>query len=419
MQKAVFTIKTILKTIYEDILIIIKWVLLALITGAVTGLVGGLFHMAIDSVTKIRTENGWIILLLPLAGVVIAMLYRLSKHPLTTNMVIEGTNAGKSVSFLLAPFIFISAVITHLFGGSVGREGAALQIGGGLGATIGHILRVSKKNLRTMVVCGMAGAFSAIFTTPVTAAVFAVEVASIGKIHYFELLPAIISSLIAFIVTKTLGNHILSYQIAIPEITLTASAQVIILALLTALVGILFCVTLHKTEKLMHKVFKKDWIIAIGGGVILVLMTMVIGNQDYNGAGMSIINNALAGKAVAYAFILKLLFTAVSVGAGFKGGEIVPAFFIGATFGVTASMLLGIDPGFGAAIGMVCMFCSITNCFLASVILGAELFGAEGILFFAIACVISNVISGDFGLYSKQKLVYSRFGTDKINTYTH
>ena len=140
MQKVVFTINTIFKTIYEDIKIIIKWVLLALITGAVTGLVGGLFHMAIDRVTEIRTENGWIILLLPVAGVAIAMLYRLSKHPLTTNMVIEGTNAGKSVSFLLAPFIFISAVITQLFGGSVGREGAALQIGGGLGASIGHVL---------------------------------------------------------------------------------------------------------------------------------------------------------------------------------------------------------------------------------------------------------------------------------------
>jgi len=419
MQKAVFKIRTFIKTIYDDIKIIVKWTILALITGLVTGLVGGLFHIAIDFVTGVRTQNGWIILLLPLAGVAIAMLYRLSKHPLTTNMVIEGTNAGKSVSFLLAPFIFISAVITHLFGGSVGREGAALQIGGGLGATIGHILRISKKNLRTMVVCGMAGAFSAIFTTPVTAAVFAVEVASIGKIHYFEMLPAIISSLIAFMVTKTLGNHILSYEVVIPEITVASSIQVIILALLTALVGILFCITLHKAEKLMHRIFKKDWLIGLGGGVILVLMTIAVGNQDYNGAGMNIINNALAGKAVFYAFILKLLFTAVSVGAGFKGGEIVPAFFVGATFGVVAGTLLGINPAFGAAIGMICMFCSITNCFLASVVLGAELFGAEGILLFALACVISNVISGNFGLYSKQKLVYSKFSIDKIDTYTH
>ncbi len=375
--------------------------------------------MAIDLVTGLRTANGWIILLLPLAGVAIALLYRLPKNPLTTNMVIEGTNAGKPVSMLLPPFIVISAIITHLFGGSVGREGAALQIGGGLGATIGKIMKISKENMRTMVVCGMAGAFSAIFTTPVTAAIFAVEVASIGKIHYFELLPSIISSLAAFIITKAMGNHILSYTVAIPEITLTASIQVIVLAILTAFVGILFCTTLHKTEKLMHRVFKRDWITALCGGIIIVLMTTAVGSQDYNGAGMNIINNALAGKAVMYAFILKLLFTAVSVGAGFKGGEIVPAFFVGATFGVTAASLLGIDPAFGAAMGMICIFCSITNCFLASVVLGAELFGSEGILFFALGCVVSNVASGNFGLYSKQKLVYSKFGTDKINTYSH
>ncbi len=375
--------------------------------------------MAVDWATETRTENGWIILLLPIAGVAIALLYRVPKQPLNTDMVIAGTNAEKNVSVLLPPFIVISAVITHLFGGSVGREGAALQIGGGLGATVGKLLRISKKYMRTLVVCGMAGAFSAIFTTPVTAAIFAVEVASIGKIHYFELFPAILSSLVAFIITKAMGNHILSYKIDIPEIALTASMQVIALAILTAFVGIIFCIALHKTEHLMHRILKKDWIIAIVGGVVIVLMTIAVGNQDYNGAGMNIINNALAGKAVMYAFILKLLFTAVSVGAGFKGGEIVPAFFVGATFGVTASTLLGIDPGFAAAIGMICMFCSITNCFLASVVLGAELFGAQGILFFALACVISNVISGNYGLYSKQKIVYSKLSTDKINTYSH
>lgn len=398
---------------------LLKWIILSIITGVITGVVGGFFHKAIEFVTKLRTENGYIILLLPIGGVAIALLYRLCNHPLNTNTVIQGANDGEYVPPLITPFIFIGATITHLLGGSAGREGAALQIGGGIGATIGQTIHLTRIELKTMVVCGMAGAFSAIFTTPVTAAVFAVEVATIGNIHYFQLLPSLIASLVAFTITKSLGNNILSYTVAIPEITTMTSLKVMILAILVGLLGIIFCLTLQKTELLMKKLFKKDWLIALSGGVIIILMTLIVGNQDYNGTGMNIINKALAGKAILYAFILKLLFTAVTLGAGLKGGEIVPAFFVGATFGVTASLVLGLDPTFGAAIGMICMFCSITNCMLAAAILGAELFGAKGILFFALACIVSHIVSGNFGLYSKQKLSYSRCGTEKIDLYTH
>ncbi len=394
------------------------WILLAALTGAVTGAIGAFFHKAIEWVTHMRTAHDFLIFFLPLGGVLIYAMYNLSKESLSTNTVFECVRERKKVPVLLVPFIFIGAVITHLFGGSAGREGAALQIGGGVASYIGRGLKLKKEDMSTIIICGMSGAFSAIFTTPLTAAVFAYEVVSVGKSRYYELLPSVVSAAVAYIVTTMLGNETLAFEILkVPASDILMYAKVAGLAILIGILSIGFCISLKKGERLFKKFVPNGYLRGAAGGVIIVLLTFAVGCRDYNGAGMDIISRAIGGSVKYEAFILKLIFTVITISAGFKGGEIVPAFFVGATFGAAVSAIFGLDMGFAAAIGMCAMFCGITNCPVASVILSAELFGAENILYFALACAVSYVASGYFGLYGSQKIVYSKVSFEKLNVF--
>ncbi len=397
----------------------IFWLITSVLIGICCGFTGALFHKAIEYATHLRTSHRQLIYLLPFGGVVIALMYRLSKDTLNTNTVIKCIRKSKKASPLLAPLIFIGAFITHLLGGSAGREGAALQIGGGIGSTLAQAIRANNEDAGIMMVCGMSGAFSAIFTTPVTAAVVALEIVSVGHIRYFQLLPCMISSICGYIITTLMGNEPLFYTLsAIPAISPIMCGKVIILGIATAFVSVVFCKALHMSERYMTKFCRKDYIKAFAGGCAIILLTLLCRTYDYNGAGMDIINTALQkGTAKPEAFALKILFTAITVGAGFKGGEIVPAFFVGATFGIAAGNILGIPPAFAAALCMVCMFCGISNCPLSSVILSAELFGSEGITFFALICGVCFIISGRTGLYKSQKIVYSDKGIMKKEKY--
>lgn len=415
------------KMIGEDIMSKLKkymqslliWVLIAALTGIVTGVVGAVFHKAIEFATQTRNAHDSLIYLLPVGGAVIFAMYNFSKVSLTTNTVFECVRERKKVPVLLAPFIFIGAFITHLLGGSAGREGAALQIGGGVACYIGRALKLKKEDMSTIIICGMSGAFSAIFTTPITAAVFAYEVVSVGKSRYYEFLPSVVSAVFGYIVTVMMGNETLAFTIKTMQPTdLLLFGKIAVLALMTGLLSIVFCVSLKKGEHYFKKFVPNGYLRGILGGAVVLFLTLIVGCRDYNGAGMNIISQAIGGQVKYEAFILKLIFTVVTISAGFKGGEIVPAFFIGATFGAAASVVLGMDMGFCAAIGMCAMFCGITNCPVASIFLGAELFGADNILFFALACAVSYVASGYFGLYGSQKIVYSKVSFEKLNVFT-
>ena len=397
-----------------------KWVLISVLVGLISGFVGALFHKAIAFATQTRMAHERLILFLPLAGLLITAMYRLSKQSLTTNTVIDCIRSRQPISYLLVPFIFIGAFLTHLFGGSAGREGAALQIGGGIGSIAGKAMRLKKQSLGTVIMCGMSGAFSAIFTTPVTAAIFAVEVISVGHIKYFRFLPCIVSSAVAFEITKLMGNEALFYPIhGIPEFNLTTIFKILIFSLVAAIISIVFCVALRGAETGFKKYLKNPYLISAVGGIIIVILTLAVGTTDYNGAGMNIVEAALNGEKTAYsAFLLKLIFTAITVGAGYKGGEIVPAFFIGTTFGCAFGAFFGLDPSFAAALGLLCMFCGISNCPFATLIMGVELFGSGGMLYYALACGVCFVMSGPYGLYSSQKLVYSKYSSDKIDRFS-
>lgn len=414
-----------IKGTYKYIKAFALWLLLAAVVGAATGIVGAFFHKTIAFVTAVREENEILLFFLPVAGILITAMYSFSEDTLSTNAVIRGIREGKAVSFLMVPFIFIGTALTHLTGGSAGREGAALQIGGGIGAKIGRIIKADSKVMGVLTVAGMAGAFSAIFTTPVTAAVFAIEVVTVGHMRYFQLMPCMVASTVGYMISVALGNEALSY----PAVPFEAVSPIILIKVLTAavlvsLMSSLFCISIHKTEGFMKSRVKNKYLRALLGGAVIVCLTLLLGTRMYNGAGMDTIGLMLSGDrekitaaltgTAALAFLIKTLMTSITIGSGFKGGEIVPAFFTGATLGAVLGMLLNLHPSFSAALGMIGMFAGVTNCPMASVILGCELFGADGMVYFAVTVAVGFILSGRSGLYyESQRLVYQKYGVDK------
>lgn len=397
----------------------VKWCIIAIVVGAVGGLVGTAFHKSVDYVTEVRHGNSWLIFLLPIGGIIIILLYKLCKVKAGTNRVIESVRTDKKVPILMAPLIFVSTVITHLLGGSAGREGAALQLGGSIGYQFGKIFRLDEKDMHLIVMLGMSGVFAALFGTPLTATFFALEVISVGVIYYVALVPCIFASVVAYNIALMFGVSPVRFDmIPLPYIDIYLILRVIVLAILCALVSIGFCSAIKNFDKFVESKIPNAYIRAFSGGCIIIILTLLVGNHDYNGAGMDVISRAMEGEAVPFAFVLKIIFTVITISAGFKGGEIVPTFFIGSTFGCFVGGLLGLDPGFGAAIGFVALFCGVVNCPVASIMLALEVFGAYSILVFAIVCGVSYMMSGYYGLYSSQKIMYSKLEATFININT-
>jgi len=391
-----------------------KWVLIASLVGIVVGLVGVAFHHALSFATEFRTENRVIIFAMPVAGLIIVAIYKLlgmSNDP-GTNCIIKGARGEKKVSLKLAPLIFAATFLTHLTGGSAGREGAALQIGGSLASPVGKILKLDKQDTSTLIMCGMAAGFSALFGTPIAAAVFAVEVVIVAAAQYAALVPCMISGIAASVVARIFSVKPESFIVqGIPTLDGNSGldlVRVTALGIGCAAVSVLFCVVIKATGRTYKKYFKNDFVQILAGSGIVILLTVLLGTTDYNGAGMDVIERAFSGEASPVAFLLKIAFTALTLGAGFKGGEIVPSFFTGATFGCVFGGLLGLDPSFGAAVGLLTVFCGVTNCPFATIILSIELFGAGGLAYYALAIAVSYMLSGYWGLYSAQ-----RFGQSK------
>ena len=401
----------------EFITTLIKWISIAILIGTAGGAAGLLFHICVEKATEFRIEHGFTLWLLPLGGIAIAALYKFSKiEGKGTDLVIKSVHTDGKVPAAIAPAIFVSTVITHLLGGSAGREGAALQLGGSIASQIGRLLKLDKNDMHIAVMTGMSAVFAALFGTPLAATFFAIEVSSVGILHYSGLIPCMVAAFTASGISQRFGAEPVRFILtSIPDMSALNMTRAGILAALCAGISILFCLSLKWTRKLFIKLFKNEYIRVATGGVLIIILTLICGTRDYNGAGMDIIERALSGNAVAYAFILKIIFTAITIESGYKGGEIVPTLFIGATFGCIAGGLLGLDPGFAAALGMIALFCGMVNCPIASILLGIEFFGGRGIAFFALACAISYMLSGYFGLYSSQRLVYSKLKTELIN----
>lgn len=416
-------IKNKYRHIFDEIATSLKWVIFSILSGAVIGSVGTLFYFGMSVVTLIRTKNPWIIWLLPIGGLLIVGAYRMlhDEKDSGTNLVLSAIHSDEKLPLRMAPLIFFSTLITHLFGGSAGREGAALQLGGSIGSGLGRLFHFDEKDKHIMIMCGMSAAFSAVFGTPMAAAIFSMEVVSVGIMHYSALVPCVIASFVAHGIALSFGVAGEHFSIGkIPAFTVKHALYISVLAILCALVSVLFCILLHQTEQLYRRLFKNAYLRIFAGGCIVLLLTLLVGDQTYNGAGMPIIDACMKNGTVAWqSFLLKMLFTAATLGAGYKGGEIVPTFFIGASFGCLLGNLMGFSPVLCTAVGMSAVFCGVTNCPITSLLISFELFGYEGMPYFLLAIAFSYMLSGYYGLYHSQKIVYSKYKTNYINRKTH
>ena len=398
----------------------VKWSLLATFVGLFVGGISTLFGHLLLFVNSYRYAHERVVWLLPLAGLAIVFLYRISDsaNPRGTNLVIEAARSEEKLPARMAPLIFVSTILTHLCGGSAGREGAALQLGGSLGQLLGDKLRIEEENRNIMVMCGMSAGFSALFGTPIAAAIFPLGLASIGMIYYTALVPCTISSLVSYWVALYFGLSPERFHLAAFETTPILALRVVLLAVLCAVVSILMCAVLHQTGKLFQSIFPNQYLRIVVGGSLVCLAAALFG-RDYLGAGMHIIERAIEGEATPAAFLLKLLFTAVTLGAGYKGGEIVPTLFVGATFGCTAGGLLGIPSSLAAALAMIAVFCGVTNCPLVSLLLAFELFDFTCPELFLLAAAVSYMLSGYRSLYSAQKILHPKTEFRQLHRSTH
>ena len=398
-----------------------KWILVSGIAGVLCGLLGTAFHLGVDAVTAWRTAHHGFLWLLPAAGLTIAGIYAFfSVEGQSTNSIISEVQSGRGLKLNLIPAIFLSTLLTHLVGGSAGREGAALQMGGTIGFHVGRVLHLDDRDLRTATLAGMAAFFSALFGTPLAAAIFAMAVISVGILYHAALIPCLIASLTAYGVSTLFHVPPTRFAVSAPVLALPMLLRVAVLAALCAFLSIFFCNCLHRLEHIMEKYFPNPYIRVAVGGVALLGLSLLFPSGDYNGTGSAVIVRAVeSGQAVPYAFLMKIVFTSLTLAAGYKGGEVVPSFFIGATFGCVMGPLLGIPAGFAAAVGLIAVFCGAVNCPIASTFLAIELFGAEGLLYYALACAISFALSGYTGLYSSQRILYDKLKAQYIDVHTN
>ena len=389
----------------------LKWGLLGILMGAIGGVLGAVFHHALHFVTHVRSEHMWLIFLLPLGGLLTVAIYRLfgMQGNRGTNEIIDATLDGHSVSPMVAPSIFLATAITHLFGGSAGREGAALQLGGSTASVLAKLFRLKTEERKVMVMAGMSAVFAGLFGTPLTATLFCMEFESVGTVFSPALLPCFLAAFVGSRVSGLMGVHAETHMITeVFSITLTNCWQYLILAVLVSLLGIAMCWVFHQAEHFAAHHMPNPFVRILAGGVIVTVLTLLVGDHRFNGAGMDMALNAVSGNADWYSFLLKMLFTAVTLSAGFKGGEIVPTFCIGATFGCVLGGLLGLEPGMAAALGLIGLFCCATNSPLASMVLSIEMFGSTNLYLFAFVCVVCFVLSGNSGLYASQIIQFHK-----------
>ena len=397
---------------FHYIEICLKWCLFSIATGLTCGVVGTALYHLIVSANSIRIQHSKIIWLLPVAGLIIIKFYYMLHIPEDTgaDLIFDSVREQKERPIQVILTSGISTIMTHLFGGSAGRVGVALQIGGGIAFGLSKPFKLNPHDRSLFVMCGMSGLITVLFGTPLAATFLSMEVISVGVIYYAALLPCLVTALTAFFVTELFSIEPLFFAITgIPEVSVSSLLQVGIFAIVCAMLSILFCLTIKELNVFLKKIIGNEYLRIFLGGLVIIVLTLLIGEQTYNGSGNDLLHQALInGQANPWDFVLKLIFTAITLACGYKGGGVFPAFIVGASFGASFGHIFGLSPQFAAALGMVAVFCGSVNCPIASIFLAAEIFGSEGIVFFAIACSVSFVFSGYFTLFPGQSFIYSK-----------
>ena len=400
---------------------LLKWLLLAVVVGCIAGAFSTLFSFVLKAVTGYRKAHLWTFFLLPLFGLCIVFLYeKFGKDDGGTNQVLSTVRSQDDVPWRSGPLILISTALTHLAGGSAGREGAAIQLGGSIANLLGRWIHLDEEDRHVIVMCGMSAAFSALFGTPMAAAVFSLEVVSVGVMYYTALMPCMIASLIASHFAAGMGVTPEAFHVVnIPALSLETGLKMGVVALGCAVISIVFCIILNETARFYGRFFSNKYARVVAGAVLVIFITLILGTTDYMGAGAELIEKAVeTGDTDYMAFFWKMLLTALTMKAGFRGGEIVPSFCVGATFGCMAGQLIGLSPSLCAACGMAAVFCGVTNCPITSILIAFEMFGFKGVSFYLIAVSISYAASGYYGLYKDQTIVYSKYKAKYINKHT-
>ena len=403
--------------------VLIKWLAIASMVGVIVGVIASAFGHTLIAVNNFRAAHPMIILGLPFAGLAIVFLYRYFKDQddRGTNMVIASIHSSTGIPFRMAPLIFVTTVITHLFGGSAGREGAAIQLGGSIANRMGRKLKLSQNDQHIIVMCGMSAGFSALFGTPMAATLFSLEVISVGIMHYSALVPCVTASMIAHFIADFLRMPPEVFPIAaVPEIGAALFFKAVLMGAVFGVCSIVFCMIMHQTEHLLAHHLKNPYIKIFASGCAILVLCGLMGSDMYLGSGMGIIEHIFhEGETETFAFLLKMIFTALTIGAGFKGGEIVPSLTIGAAMGCVIAPLFGFDVSLAAAMGMIGVFCGVTNCPITSLLISFELFGFAGMPYYLTTVAVSYMLSGYYGLYHAQRIMYSKTETHFINTITH
>ena len=403
--------------------VLIKWLAIASLIGVIVGAIASCFGHVLIAVNHFRAAHPMIILGLPFAGLLIVFLYRYFKDQddRGTNMVIASIHSSTGIPFRMAPLIFATTVITHLFGGSAGREGAAIQLGGSIANKIGRKMKLSANDQHIIVMCGMSAGFSALFGTPMAATIFSLEVISVGIMHYSALVPCVTASMIAHFVAEFLKMPPEVFPVmAVPEIGAALFFKAIVMGALFGAASIVFCMIMHQTEHLLAHHLKNAYVKIFASGCMILVLCGLLGSDLYLGSGMGIIEHIFhEGETETFAFLLKMIFTALTIGAGFKGGEIVPSLTIGAALGCVIAPMFGFDVSLAAAMGMIGVFCGVTNCPITSLLISFELFGFAGMPYYLTTVAVSYMLSGYYGLYHAQRIMYSKTETHFINTITH
>ncbi len=419
---------------YTVIKYILRWTCLVVPIALAIGTTVAFFLWLLNAAILFRFEHTWLLFLLPIAGIVIHFIYQFAgkSSEKGNNLIMDEIHAeGGGVPKRMAPVILLTTIITHLFGGSAGREGTAVQIGGSIASMFGGWFKLKGPDMRMILTAGVAAGFGAVFGTPLTGAVFAMEVLTIGRIQYDALLPALIAAVIGDMTVNAWQVEHVHYHIALIPQTghflsrffhqdILLMGKVVLASAVFGLASYLFSGLVHEIKTICLKLFKHKWMVPAFGGLLIIGLTMILGKPDYLSLGVTpeypgavTISSAFTqGGADTWSWLWKTISTTITLATGFKGGEVTPLFYIGATLGNTLSGVLDAPVSLFAALGFIAVFAGATNTPLACTFMGIELFGGGHTLLFAVACFTAYFFSGHSGIYSSQRIAVPKIFGD-------
>lgn len=390
-----------------SMLFLLKWTCICLLIGLFTGSASAVFLWTLEWATNYREANIWIIALLPIAGLIIGLSYHLYGDSVVkgNNLLLEEYHSPKKViPFRMVPLVFLGTILTHLFGGSAGREGTAVQIGGAIADQFTKLFKLNNLDRKILLIAGISAGFASVFGTPLAGAIFALEVMVIGRIKFDAILPSFLAAVFAnyFCDIWQISHHTHYTISSIAEITPATILWSLLAGIIFGLVSMLFSKSTHFWGNLFKKYINYPPLRPVIGGVIIAATVYFMGTTKYIGLGVPTIVEAFNIDLNSYDFIIKLLLTSFTLGAGFKGGEVTPLFFIGAALGNALIWFIPLPMGLLAGMGFVAVFAGATNTPIACTIMGIELFGIESGVFIALACTTSYLFSGHSGIYASQ-----------------